>query len=58
MYHEYFFSKSYSIIYTDEDLAEINSCTLCYNLAYKGRSEDFKFRILYVVKYHPGIKDV
>ena len=49
-----FLPKSYSIIYIDEDLAEINSCTTCYTLVYRGHTEDSRFHVLDVVKDHSG----
>ena len=45
-----FLPQSYKIIYTDEDLADINSYRTCYTLVYRGQTENLKFHILYIVK--------
>jgi len=39
----------YAIIFTDEDLADINSDRKWYTLVYRGKSEDSKFHILETV---------
>jgi hypothetical protein len=40
-----FLPKSYSVIYTNRDLFEINSCTTCYTLIYRGilKIQNFTF---------------